>query len=401
MLTAARPAGPARSGSPAGPTQPRDRADARRLVACLPLAVATAVLSLIPAAQFSGWQWLSLALATPVAVWGGWPLHRAGWLGLRRGSAPAELLASLAILAALGWSGAALLLGSAGTLGTRQPFAWTLTTVGPDTIFLSAAAGLTVTALAARYLAAGKPATPGAWPDPEPGTTSVTIHSATPNLAARDLAARDLTASDLAARDLTASDLAARDLTASDLAARDLTDSDRTRCGPVDGTAGRAAKLGPCVIAAAAATLGFWLGTGLPAAAAWGAAIAVLAAACPAGLAVPAAVRSAVRRARADLAAALGSAAAADAILAADVAAVADATLAAADPRAVAAAVELARVARAVERASLRWAVGYNVIVLPVAALGYLSPLLAGLAMTASTAVVLTGGRRLRTRARR
>jgi cation transport ATPase len=386
MLTAARPAGPARSGSPAGPTQPRDRADARRLVACLPLAVATAVLSLIPAAQFSGWQWLSLALATPVAVWGGWPLHRAGWLGLRRGSAPAELLASLAILTALGWSGAALLLGSAGTLGTRQPFAWTLTTVGPDTIFLSAAAGLTVTALAARYLAAGKPATPGAWPDPEPGTTSVTIHSATPNLAARDLAACDLTANDL---------------TASDLAARDLTDSDRTRCGPVDGTAGRAAKLGPCVIAAAAATLGFWLGTGLPAAAAWGAAIAVLAAACPAGLAVPAAVRSAVRRARADLAAALGSAAAADAILAADVAAVADATLAAADPRAVAAAVELARVARAVERASLRWAVGYNVIVLPVAALGYLSPLLAGLAMTASTAVVLTGGRRLRTRARR
>ncbi len=319
----------------------------------------TAVLALVPAAQFSGWQWLSLALATPVALWGGWPVHRAGWLGLRRGGAPADLLASLAILAALGWSAAALLLSSAGTLGARQPFAWTLTSAAPGTTFLSAAAGLTVTALAARYLADRDPGDPDrADPDPaHPGAAAVadaTLAAADPDPAG----------------------------------------------GPVDGSAGRAAVLGPCVIAAAAATLGFWLGTGLPAAAAWGAAIAVLAAACPAGLAVPAAVRSAAGRARADLAAALGSAAAADLILAADVAAVADATLAAADPQAVAAAAEHARAARAVERASLRWAVGYNVIVIPVAALGYLSPLPAGLAMTASTAVVLAGGR-LRTRAAR
>jgi P-type Cu+ transporter len=49
----------------------------RRLAVSLPLAVAVIVLSMVPAAQFSGWQWPCLALAGPVAMWGAWPFHRA------------------------------------------------------------------------------------------------------------------------------------------------------------------------------------------------------------------------------------------------------------------------------------------------------------------------------------
>ena len=41
------------------------------------------LLSMIPALQFDNWQWLSLQLATPVVLWGGWPFHRAAWANLR------------------------------------------------------------------------------------------------------------------------------------------------------------------------------------------------------------------------------------------------------------------------------------------------------------------------------
>ena len=67
---------------------PQTRALARLLVVCVPLAAAVIVLSMVPAAQFPGWQWVSLLLATPVATWGAWPLYRAAWHGLGYGSPP-------------------------------------------------------------------------------------------------------------------------------------------------------------------------------------------------------------------------------------------------------------------------------------------------------------------------
>ena len=60
------------------------------------------------------------------------------------------------------------------------------------------------------------------------------------------------------------------------------------------------------------------------------------------------------------------------------------------------AAVELARATMAVIRANLAWASGYNLVAIPLAALGYLNPLFAGVAMSASSLIVVGNSLRLR-----
>ncbi len=46
------------------------------------LSLPVLLLSMIPALQFDNWQWLVLQLATPVVLWGAWPVHRAAWAHL-------------------------------------------------------------------------------------------------------------------------------------------------------------------------------------------------------------------------------------------------------------------------------------------------------------------------------
>jgi Cu+-exporting ATPase len=76
---------------------------ARVLISAL-LSIPVVVLSMIPALQFDGWQWVALALATPVVVWGAWPIHVAAWRNLRHRAATMDTLISLGVLAAFGWS---------------------------------------------------------------------------------------------------------------------------------------------------------------------------------------------------------------------------------------------------------------------------------------------------------
>jgi P-type Cu+ transporter len=127
----------------------------RRLLISTALTVPVVALAMVPAWQFTYWQWLSLTLAAPVVVWGAWPFHRAAWTNLRHATSTMDTLISLGTLAALGWSLYALFLGTAGVPGMTHPFELTIArTDGSANIYLEAAAGVTTFILAGRYFEA-------------------------------------------------------------------------------------------------------------------------------------------------------------------------------------------------------------------------------------------------------
>ncbi len=88
-----------------------------RLILSAVLGLPVLLLSMIEPLQFDNWQWLALQLATPVALWGAWPFHRAAWTNLRHGAATMDTLVSVGVLAAWGWSVYALFFGDAGMVG--------------------------------------------------------------------------------------------------------------------------------------------------------------------------------------------------------------------------------------------------------------------------------------------
>jgi Cu+-exporting ATPase len=124
-----------------------------RLVVSAAVSVPLMVVSMIPALQFIGWQWVVTVLALPIATWGAWPFHKAAALNLRRGVVTMDTLISLGITAATGWSLYALFFGGAGELGMTM----TLTLIGAHDqagaeIYLEVAAALTTFMLMGRYL---------------------------------------------------------------------------------------------------------------------------------------------------------------------------------------------------------------------------------------------------------
>ncbi|MEU0514722.1 heavy metal translocating P-type ATPase [Amycolatopsis sp. NPDC006125] len=127
----------------------------QRLIGSLALSVPVVVLAMVPALQFTYWQWISLTLAAPVIVWGAWPFHRAAWANLRHGAATMDTLISMGTLAAFVWSLYALLFGSAGVPGMTHPFDLTIQRISGDgNIYLEVAAGVTTFILAGRYFEA-------------------------------------------------------------------------------------------------------------------------------------------------------------------------------------------------------------------------------------------------------
>lgn len=127
----------------------------QRLIVSALLSLPVVLLAMIPALQFDNWQWLSLTLAAPVVVWGGYPFHKAAFTNLRHGAATMDTLVSVGTLAAFGWSLWALFLGDAGMPGMRHGFTFTVSRAdAASTIYLEVAAGVITFILLGRWLEA-------------------------------------------------------------------------------------------------------------------------------------------------------------------------------------------------------------------------------------------------------
>jgi P-type Cu+ transporter len=148
--TAALPVPPVDDDQP--PPADPDGALRQRLLVSAALTVPVLLLSMVPALQFDDWQWLALTLASPVAVWGAWPFHRAAAVNARHGASTMDTLVSIGISAAYLWSLWALFLGDAGMPGMRMTFDLVPDRgAGADEIYLEVASAVTVFLLAGRY----------------------------------------------------------------------------------------------------------------------------------------------------------------------------------------------------------------------------------------------------------
>jgi P-type Cu+ transporter len=148
------PAQGSQSEDTAAEQTPRDETDdlRRRVLMSAVLSVPVVLLAMVPALQFRHWQWLSLTLAAPVAVWGAWPFHRAAAISARHRTATMDTLISLGVLAAFGWSLWALFFGGAGEPDVRMGAPGT-GSHAPE-LYLEVAAGVTVLILLGRYFEA-------------------------------------------------------------------------------------------------------------------------------------------------------------------------------------------------------------------------------------------------------
>ncbi|WP_330184942.1 heavy metal translocating P-type ATPase [Nocardia sp. NBC_01503] len=311
-----------------------------RLLVTLALAVPVVAMAMIPALQFTNWQWLSLTLTAPIVVWGGAQFHRAAWVNAKHGAATMDTLISLGTLAAFGWSVYALFFGDAGMAGMKHPFSLAISRGDSSSaLYFEVAATLITAILAGRYFETRSKEKAGSALRAllELGAKDVAVlrggvetripvgelrvdeeflvrpgeKIATDGVVVKGSSALDM--SMLTGESVPVEVAPGDAVVGATVNAGGLLTVRATRVGadtqlaqmaalveeaqngkaPVQRLADKVAGIFvPIVIAIAVAALGFWLGTGVAVATAFGAAVAVLIIACPCalGLATPTAL---------------------------------------------------------------------------------------------------------------
>ncbi|MGA4506456.1 heavy metal translocating P-type ATPase [Propionibacteriaceae bacterium G1746] len=126
-----------------------------RLIVSIVLSVPVMAMAMIPALQFTGWQYVSLVLALVVWLWAGWPFHKSTLVNLRHGATTMDTLITLGTTAAMGWSIYALGFTHAGDLGFVHPFEFTLDrSMSGASVYFEAAVAIITFLLLGRYIEA-------------------------------------------------------------------------------------------------------------------------------------------------------------------------------------------------------------------------------------------------------
>jgi Cu+-exporting ATPase len=123
----ARPARSAFDGDPHEHDHAGDGALQRRLLVAAILTLPVALFSMVPSLRFGGWEWVALALSTPVVLYSGAGFHRTALRSARHRAATMDTLISLGTLAAFIWS--AVVLGFGLDAGTYFEVATVVTTL--------------------------------------------------------------------------------------------------------------------------------------------------------------------------------------------------------------------------------------------------------------------------------
>ena len=126
----------------------------RRLLVAAVLGAPVLVLSMVPALQFRGWQWVALVLATPVAAWAALPFHTVAWRTARQAEAGMDTLISVGVLASYGWSLYALLATQAGDLGMTMQMSLVPSRGDSHHLYFEVASTTVALILAGRYFEA-------------------------------------------------------------------------------------------------------------------------------------------------------------------------------------------------------------------------------------------------------
>jgi len=134
----------------------RARSLGQRLVVAallfMPLCDFSIAFSLVPRLRFPYWQWLLIALASPVLTWAAWPFYRAAVRNVRHRTSTMDTLVSLGIVAATSWSVYAMFWRD--TSHASHSILFVLTRQSGGAIYIDVAAGVTTFLLAGRYFEA-------------------------------------------------------------------------------------------------------------------------------------------------------------------------------------------------------------------------------------------------------